>query len=140
MNDFSKPSKMILDFLTLLEVEQAKETSDLFNAAIWQDLNQLNLDLDAITHPNKIASKILSWCKKHTKIDQEFRAKDWSKIRDNNSKVRGDMVGEDDIDIPLAPAHNEAEIIRNRDKIQKVIQDNQQPENQDLPNNTPEQD
>lgn len=140
MNDFSKPSQTILDFLTLLEVEQAKkETSDLFNAEVWQDLNQLNLDLNAITNPNKIASKILYWCKKYKKIDQEFRTKNWSEIRDN-SKLRCDMVDDDDLDIPITAQNNEGEIIRNRDRIQKVIQENQEPPNQDLSNNTPEQD
>ena len=47
MNDFSNASKTILDFLTLLEVEQANPTSNLFDAAIWQDLNQLNLAFNA---------------------------------------------------------------------------------------------
>lgn len=132
MNDFSNASTTILDFLTLLEVEQAKETSDLFNAAIWQDLNQLNLNLNAISIPNKIALAILDWCEKYPEIDQLFKTEDWSKFR-------CDMVGEDDIDIPLALAQDEAEIIRNRDRIQKVIQENQQPPEQDSPSN-PEQD
>ncbi|XZN93093.1 MAG: hypothetical protein ACM65M_09830 [Microcoleus sp.] len=132
MSDISNASNTILDFLTLLEVEQAKETSDLFNAAIWQDLNQLNLDLNAITKPNKIALAILDWCEKYPEIYQLFKSENWQ-------KVRCDMVGEDDIDIPLAPAHNEAEIIRNRDRIQKIIQENQEQPEQDLPSN-PEQD
>lgn len=128
MNDISNASITILDFFTLLEVEQAKETSDLFNAAIWQDLNQLNLDLNAISQPNKIAIAILDWCEKYPEIDREFKAKDWQKLR-------CDMVGDDDIDIPLPALDGEAEIIRNRDRIQKVIQDNQEPPNQDLPSN-----
>ncbi len=132
MNDFSNASTTILDFLTLLEVEQGNEKSDLFNAGIWQDLNQLNLDLNAIIKPNKIALKILDWCEKYPEIEREFKNKDWSKLR-------CDMLGENDIDIPQAPAHTQAEIIRNRDKIQKVIQENQEPPNQDSPNN-PEQD
>ncbi|MEG4577301.1 hypothetical protein QUA56_32210 [Microcoleus sp. N3A4] len=132
MNDLSHASTTILDFLTLLELEQVKETSNLFNAAIWQDLNQLNLDLNAIRQPNKIALAILDWCEKYPEIYREFKAKDWQ-------KVRCDMVGEDDIDIPLPYLDGEAEIIRNRDRIQKIIQENQQPPNQDSPNN-PEQD
>lgn len=132
MNDISNASTTILDFLTLLEVEQAKkETSELFNAAIWQDLNQLNLELNTINKPNKIALAILDWCEKYPEIDLALKTV---------SKVRGDMVGDDDIDIPLPAQNNEGEVIRNRDRIQKVIQDNQQPPNQDLPNNTPEQD
>lgn len=130
MNDLSHASTTILDFLTLLEVEQqAKETSNLFNAAIWQDLNQLNLDLNEIAKPNKIALAILDWCEKYPEIDQLLKSKDWSKLR-------CDMVDEDDRDIPLAPTQDEAEIIRNRDRIQKVIQENQQPPNQDSPNNS----
>lgn len=132
MNDISNASTTILDFLTLLEVEQAKkETSELFNAAIWQELNQLNLELNTINKPNKIALAILDWCEKYPEIDLALKTV---------SKVRGDIVGDDDIDIPLPAQNNDAEIIRNRDRIQKVIQDNQQPPNQDLPNNTPEQD
>lgn len=132
MNDISNASTTILDFLTLLEVEQAKkETSELFNAAIWQDLNQLNLELNTINKPNKIALAILDWCEKYPEIDLALKTV---------SKVRGDIVGDDDIDIPLPAPDGDAEIIRNRDRIQKVIQDNQQPPNQDLPNNTPEQD
>ncbi len=129
MNDFSAASTTILDFLTLLEVEQAKETSELFNTAIWQDLNQLNLDLNVISNPKKIALAILRWCEKHTEIYQLFKSEDWSKLR-------GDIVGDDDLDIPITPGDNEAEIIRNRDRIQKVIQENQEPPNQDLPNNS----
>lgn len=128
MNDFSDASKTILDFLTLLEIEQAKPTSDLFNAAIWQDLNQLYSDLNVITKPNKIALAILDWCEKYPEIDRLFKNEDWSKLR-------CDMVGDDDIEIPLPSLDSEAEIIRNRDRIQKVIQDNQQQPNQDLPNN-----
>ncbi len=133
MNDLSHASTTILDFLTLLEVEQqAKEKSHLFNAAIWQDLNQLNLDLNEIAKPNKIALAILDWCEKYPEIYRLLKDEDWQ-------KVRCDMVGEDDIDIPLPDLDGEAEIIRNRGRIQKVIQENQQPPNQDLPNN-PEQD
>ena len=128
MNDFSNASKTILDFLTLLEVEQANPISNIFNAAIWQDLNQLNLNLNAISIPNKIAIAILDWCEKYPEIDRLFKNEDWSKFR-------CDMVGDDDIDIPLPSLDSEAEIIRNRDRIQKVIQDNQQPPNQDLPSN-----
>ena len=128
MNDFSNASKTILDFLTLLEVEQANPTSNLFDAAIWQDLNQLNLAFNKITKPNKIALAILDWCEKYPEIDRLFKSEDWSKLR-------CDMVGDDDIDIPLPSLDSEAEIIRNRDRIQKVIQDNQQPPNQDLPSN-----
>lgn len=131
MSDISNASNTILDFLTLLEVEQAKETSDLFNAAIWQDLNQLNLDLNAITKPNKIALEILDWCEKYPEIYQLFKSENWQ-------KDRCDMVGEED-DIPLPSLDSEAEIIRNRDKIQKIIQENQQPPNPDSPTN-PEQD
>lgn len=129
MNNISDASMTILDFLTLLEVEQAKETSDLFNAAIWQDLNQLNLALNQITKPNKIALAILDWCEKYPKINQLLKSEDWS-------KVRCDMVGEDDIDIPVAPTQYEAEIIRNRDRIEKIIQENQELPSQDLPNNS----
>lgn len=133
MNDLSHASTTILDFLTLLEVEQqTKEKSHLFNAAIWQDLNQLNLDLNEIAKPNKIALAILDWCEKYPEIDRLLKSKNWSKLR-------CDMVGEDDIDIPPPDLDGEAEIIRNRDRIQKVIQENQQPPNQDSPNN-PEQD
>ena len=133
MNDISNASITILDFLTLLEVEQAKETSDLFNTAIWQDLNQLYLDLNAISIPNKIALAILNWCEKYPEIDRLFKSEDWSKLR-------CDMVDDDDLDIPITAQNNEGEIIRNRDRIQKVIQENQEPPNQDLSNNTPEQD
>ena len=128
MNDFSNASTTILDFLTLLEVEQANPTSNLFDAAIWQDLNQLNLNLNAISIPNKIALAILNWCEKYPEIDRLFKSEDWSKLR-------CDMVDDDDLDIPITAQNNEGEIIRNRDRIQKVIQDNQQPPNQDLPSN-----
>jgi len=133
MNDFSNASKTILDFLTLLEVEQANPTSDLFNTEIWQDLNQLNLAFYKITKPNKIALAILDWCEKYPEIYQILKNEDWS-------RVRCDMVDDDDLDIPITAQNNEGEIIRNRDRIQKVIQENQEPPNQDLSNNTPEQD
>ena len=133
MNDFSNASKTILDFLTLLEVEQANPTSNTFDTAIWQDLNQLNLNLNAIIKPNKIALAILDWCEKYPEIDRLFKSEDWSKLR-------CDMVDDDDLDIPITAQNNEGEIIRNRDRIQKVIQENQEPPNQDLSNNTPEQD
>ena len=133
MNDFSNASTTILDFLTLLEVEQANPTSNTFDAAIWQDLNQLNLAFNKITKPNKIALAILDWCEKYPEIDRQFKSEDWSKLR-------CDMVDDDDLDIPITAQNNEGEIIRNRDRIQKVIQENQEPPNQDLSNNTPEQD
>lgn len=129
MNDTSNASNTILDFLTLLEVEKAKPTSNLFNAAIWEDLHQLNLELNTITKPNKIAIAILNWCEKYPEIYQLLKNEDWSKFR-------CDMVGDDDIEIPLPALDGEAEIIRNRDRIQKVIQDDRQPPNPDSPTNS----
>lgn len=128
MNEFSDAAKTILDFLTLLEIEQ--KTSNLFNAAIWQDLNQLNLDLNNISKPNKIALAILDWCEKYPPIKQKLKDTD-------SSKVRGDMFDEDAPEIQAAPPSNEADIIRNRDKVQKIIQENQQPQD-NTPENTPE--
>jgi hypothetical protein len=128
MNDFSDAAKTILNFLTLLEIEQ--KNSNLFNAAIWQDLNQLNLDLNNISKPNKIALAILDWCEKNPAIKQKLKNTDWSKLR-------CDMVDEDEPEIKAAPPSNEADIIRNRYKIQKIIQENQQPQD-NTPENSPE--
>ena len=128
MNDFPHSAATILDFLTLLEVEQ--KTSNLFNAAIWQDLNQLNLALNDISQPDEIADAILDWCEKYPAIKQEFNQNNWSQIR-------GDMVDEDEPEIKAAPPSNEADIIRNRYKIQKIIQENQQPQD-NTPENSPE--
>ena len=128
MNDFSDAAKTILNFLTLLEIEQ--KTSNLFNAAIWQDLNQLNLDLNNISKPNKIALAILDWCEKYPPIKQKLKNTDWPKLR-------GDMFDEDAPEIQAAPPSNEADIIRNRDRIQKTIQDNQ-PNPDNTPANPPE--
>jgi len=128
MNDVSKAAKTILDFLTLLEIEQ--KNSNLFNAAIWQDLNQLNLDLNNISKPNKIALAILDWCEKYPPIKQKLKDTD-------SSKVRGDIVGEDEPEIQAAPPSNQADIIRNRDKVQKIIQENQQPQD-NTPENSPQ--
>ena len=123
MNNFLHSSETILDFLTLLEVEH--KTSNLFNPAIWQDLNQLNLVLNNISKPDEIASAILDWCEKYPQIMDEFNDTDWSQLR-------GDMFDEDEPEIQAAPPSNEADIIRNRDRIQKTIQDNQP-----NPDNTP---
>jgi hypothetical protein len=128
MNEFPHSATTILDFLTLLEVEQ--KTSNLFNSAIWQDLNQLNLDLNDISQPDEIADAILDWCEKHQAINEEFNQKDWSTLR-------GDIVDEDEPEIKAAPPSNQADIIRNRDKVQKIIQENQQPQD-NTPENTPE--
>ncbi len=128
MNDVSKAAKTILNFLTLLEIEQ--KNSNLFNAAIWQDLNQLNLDLNNISKPNKIALAILDWCEKYPPIKQKLKDTD-------SSKVRGDIVGEDEPEIKAAPPSNQADIIRNRDKVQKIIQENQQPQD-NTPENSPQ--
>ena len=128
MNEFSDAAKTILNFLTLLEIEQ--KNSNLFNAAIWQDLNQLNLDLNNISKPNKIALAILDWCEKYPPIKQKLKDTD-------SSKVRGDIVGEDEPEIQAAPPSNQADIIRNRDKVQKIIQENQQPQD-NTPENSPE--
>jgi len=134
MNDFSNASQTIFDFLRLLNFEQDKEKSPLFNnAAVLQDLNQLNLDLNEISHPNKIALAILALCEKNPEIDRLLiSSKLWSRLRSN-------MVDEDDGDMPLVPTQDEAEIIRNRDRIQKIIQGNQRQPDQDFPKN-PEQD
>jgi len=128
MNDFPHSAATILDFLTLLEIEQ--KTSNLFNAAIWQDLNQLNLALNDISQLDEIADVILDWCDKYPAINQEFNQKNWS-------KYRYDMVDEDEPEIKAAPPSNEADIIRNRYKIQKIIQENQQPQD-NTPENSPE--
>jgi len=128
MNDFSDAAKTILDFLTLLEIEQ--KTSNLFNAAIWQDLNQLNLALNNISKPNKIAIAILDWCEKYPPIKQKLKNTDWPKLR-------CDMFDEDAPEIKAAPPSNQADIIRNRDKVQKIIQENQQPQD-NTPENSPE--
>jgi len=128
MNDFSDAAKTILNFLTLLEIEQ--KNSNLFNAAIWQDLNQLNLDLNNLSKPNKIAIAILDWCEKYPAINQKLKNTDWPKLR-------CDMFDEDAPEIKAAPPSNEADIIRNRDKVQKIIQENQQPQD-NTPENSPE--
>jgi len=132
MNDFYYAAKTILDFLTLLEVEQ--KTSNLFNAAIWQDLNQLNLDLNDISQPDEIVDAILDWCEKYPAINQKFNhSRLWHKL-----KLRSiDMVDEDEPEIQAAPPSNQADIIRNRDKVQKIIQENQQPQD-NTPENSPE--
>jgi hypothetical protein len=134
MNDFSNASQTIFAFLRLLKFEEDKKTSPLFNnAAILQDLNQLNLDLNEISHPNEIALAILGLCEKNPEIERLLiSSKLWSKFRSC-------MVDEDDGDIPLLPTQGEAEIIRNRDRIQKIIQENQRQPDPDLPKN-PEQD
>ena len=128
MNNFLHSSETILDFLTLMEVEQ--KTSNLFNAAIWQDLNQLDLALNNIRKPDEIASAILDWCEKYPQIMDEFNETNWSQLR-------GDMFDEDKPEIQAAPPSNEADIIRNRDRIQKTIQDNQ-PNPDNTPANPPE--
>ena len=128
MNNFLHSSETILDFLTLLEVEH--KTSNLFNAAIWQDLNQLNLVLTNISKPDEIADAILDWCEKYPQIMDEFNETNWSQLR-------GDMFDEDEPEIQAAPPSNEADIIRNRDRIQKTIQDNQ-PNPDNTPANPPE--
>ena len=128
MNEFPHSAATILDFLTLLEVE--RKTSNLFNAAIWQYLNQLNLALNDISQPDEMADAILDWCEKYPAINQEFNQKDWSKLR-------CDMVGEDEPEIKAAPPSNQADLIRNRDKIQKIIQENPQPQD-NTPENSPE--
>jgi len=51
--------------------------------------------------------------------------------------VRGDIVGEDEPEIQAAPPSNQADIIRNRDKVQKIIQENQQPQD-NTPENSPQ--
>ncbi|WP_293133564.1 hypothetical protein [Microcoleus sp. bin38.metabat.b11b12b14.051] len=128
MNNFLHSSETILDFLTLLEVEH--KTSNLFNPAIWQDLNQLNLVLTNISKPDEIADAILDWCEKYPQIMDEFNETNWSQLR-------GDMFDEDEPEIQAAPPSNEADIIRNRDRIQKTIQDNQ-PNPDNTPENSPE--
>ena len=128
MNNFLHSSETILDFLTLLEVEH--KTSNLFNTAIWQDLNQLNLVLTNISKPDEIADAILDWCEKYPQIMDEFNETNWSQLR-------GDMFDEDEPEIQAAPPSNEADIIRNRDRIQKTIQDNQ-PNPDNTPANPPE--
>lgn len=94
MNDFPHSAATILDFLTLLEIEQ--KTSNLFNAAIWQDLNQLNLALNDISQPDEMADAILDWCEKYPAINQEFNQKNWPQFR-------GDVVDEDEPEIKVAP-------------------------------------
>lgn len=128
MNEFPHSAATILDFLTLLEIEQ--KTSNLFNAAIWEDLNQLNLALNDISQPDEMADAILDWCEKYPAINQEFNQKHWSKLR-------CDMFNEEEPEIKAAPPSNQADIIRNRDKLQKIIQQNQQPED-NTPPNSPE--
>jgi len=114
------------DFLAWLtnEVKMAEDGVDDINILLQRNFPSQPFD--------KIALEILDWCEKYPEIYQLFKSENWQ-------KVRCDMVGEDDIDIPPAPAHNEAEIIRNRDRIQKIIQENQEQPEQDLPSN-PEQD
>ncbi|MBD1936777.1 hypothetical protein [Microcoleus sp. FACHB-68] len=113
---FDSPKK-ILDFLTLLETE-AKENRDLFDANDWQDLTQLDQALNAADTPDKIAKEIIIWCNRHPKIKNALNTNNWE-------KRRCDMVDPANPDIPSAPPHSEADIIRNRDKIQRIIQDNQ---------------
>ncbi|MDF0551640.1 hypothetical protein [Kamptonema sp. UHCC 0994] len=124
---FDSPKK-ILDFLTLLQTEQAKENSDLLDATTWQDLTQLDRALDDVNTPDKIAKEILRWCNKYPKIKDALNTSNWQKLR-------CDMVDEDHPDIPSAPPDNEADIIRNRDKIQKIIRDNENNNSQNNPEN-----
>ncbi|MDB9513753.1 hypothetical protein PN499_21380 [Kamptonema animale CS-326] len=116
MEPFFNASQTILDFLTLLEVERAKGKSELIDEKAWQDLKQLDLILQTIDKPHQIADAILDWCEKYPEINRIFNQKDWQ-------KVRCDMVEDENSEIDPAPPSGEADIIRNRDKIQKIIQD-----------------
>ncbi len=121
---FDSPKK-ILDFLTLLQTEQAKENSDLLDATTWQDLTQLDRALNDVNTPDKIAKEILRWCNKHPKIKDALNTSNWQKLR-------CDMVEDENSEIDPAPPDTQADIIRNRDKIQKIIQENQ---DNNLPSN-----
>lgn len=118
MEPFFNASQTILDFLTLLEVERTKGKSDLIDENGWQDLQQLDRVLETMDRPHEIADAILDWCEKYPEINRVFNQKDWQ-------KVRCDMVEDENSEIDPAPPSGEADIIRNRDKIQKIIQENQ---------------
>ena len=124
---FDSPKK-ILDFLTLLETEQAKGNSDLLDATDWQDLTQLGEALKDVDTPDKIAKEILRWCNRHPKIKNALDTSNWQNLR-------CDMVDEENPDIDPAHPHTQADIIRNRDKIQKIIQENQDKNPQNTPEN-----
>ncbi|MBD2180002.1 hypothetical protein [Aerosakkonema funiforme] len=120
-------SGKILDFLTLLKMEEAKENSDIFDPIIWQDLNQLADDLDAVNTADKIALTILRWCSKYPQINETLNKTNWSKFRI-------DMDDEKDGEIPPPDPTSEAEVIENKYEIQRIIK-SQQPT---TPQNNPQ--
>jgi len=112
-NYFDYPKK-ILDFLTLLQTEQAKENSDLFNATIWQDLTRLSGVLDTVNQPNEIGNAILDWCDEHPKIMEALNQTDWGKLR-------GDVDDESDGVIPESNPSNEGDRVHNTYEIVQEI-------------------
>ncbi|MFB2836697.1 hypothetical protein [Floridanema evergladense] len=124
MEPLFNSQQKILDFRTLLELEQAKESSDLFNPTIWQDLNQLAEDLNSVDTPDKIALTILRWCSKYPQINQILNQTNWA-------KVRCDMDDESETDDETNTDNPPIDILENKYEIQRIIKDNQpnNPEN-----------
>ena len=119
-------NQKILDFLTLLKMEEAKENSDIFDATIWQDLNQLAADLDAVDTTDKVALTILRWCSKYPRINEALKQTNWSKVRrDLDDDTKGTIT-------PPSPT-NEANVVYNKSEIQRIIKSKQPSNSQNNP-------
>ncbi|MGA9380556.1 MAG: hypothetical protein WBV73_17470 [Phormidium sp.] len=118
METFFESSQIVLDFKTLLKVEQAKENSDLFDTTVWQDLTKLDRVLDTVSKPPEIADVILDWCEQNPQIEQLFKNTDWA-------KVRCDMDDECETDDQPNQDNPPIDILENKYEIQRIIRDNQ---------------
>ena len=118
METFFESSQIVLDFKTLLKVEQAKENSDLFDATVWQALTKLDQLLDTVSKPPEIADIILDWCEEYPNINQVFKNTDWA-------KVRCDMDDECETDDQANTDNPPVDILENKYEIQRIIKDNQ---------------
>ena len=118
-------NRKIVDFLTLLKMEQVKENSDIFDVTVWQDLNQLAEDLDAVDTTDKVALAILRWCSKYPQINAALNQTNWTQLRiDLDDETKGK--------IPPPSPTNEANVVYNKSEIQRIIK-SKQPSNP--PNN-----
>jgi len=118
MEAYFESSETVLDFLTLLKVESVKENSDLFDGTVWQDLTQLDRDLENVNKSPDIADAILSWCDKYPKINDLLNNTNWI-------KVRCDMDDETKETIPPISPTGELEIVENKYEIQRIIKSKQ---------------
>ncbi len=121
METFFESSQTVLDFLTLLQVEQGKKNSDLFDARVWQDLTKLDKILETVNTTPEIANAILDWCEQHSQINQRFNQTNWSQLRID---LDDEMIGK----IPSPSPTTDAEVVYNKSEIQRIIK-SQQPLN-----------